>query len=318
MEPGPVWASPPLVSVVTIFLDAQDFIEEAIASVIAQTYPRWELLLVDDGSTDDSPAIAQEYARRHPDRIRYLTHPGGQNLGMSAARNLGIRAARGDYLAFLDADDVYLPHKLEAQVSILEREPAAGMVYGPSLHWHSWNPAAHRGDLPRKLGAQADQLIRPPVLLARYLRLEAQTPATCAVLVRRDVVAAAGGFEDQFRGLYEDQVFFYKVASRWPIYVESTSRDLYRQHPRSHAYAARQKGDWADGRPAVSYERFLRWLVTYLADVGIDDPELRRAIHGELWPYRSRIHRHVASSLHAIRRAWRSALRMRPRATRRN
>jgi len=99
----------PLVSVITIFLDAERFLNEAIESLRAQTYERWELLLVDDGSRDGSSEIAREHAARDPHRIRVLEHAGHANLGMSASRNLGIAHARGDLVALLDADDVYLP-----------------------------------------------------------------------------------------------------------------------------------------------------------------------------------------------------------------
>src|SRR2546427_10186945 len=97
----------PLVSVVIIFWNAERFLQEAFASVFAQTYPTWELLLVDDGSSDESTAIAQRYVEHHPGQVRYLEHPGHANRGMSASRNVGIRHARGPYIAFLDADDVW-------------------------------------------------------------------------------------------------------------------------------------------------------------------------------------------------------------------
>src|SRR5690348_3334121 len=95
----------PLVSVIIIFWNAEPFLAEAVASVVAQSYPDWELLLVDDGSTDGSTALAQQIVVRDPQRMRYLEHPGHANRGMSATRNLGIAQARGTYLAFLDADD---------------------------------------------------------------------------------------------------------------------------------------------------------------------------------------------------------------------
>src|SRR5262245_36560058 len=95
----------PLVSVIIIFFDAEQFIKEAIESVFAQTYDAWELLLVDDGSTDGSPAIAERCAKRYSGKVRHLEHGGRQNRGMSASRNLGIANANGEYIAFLDADD---------------------------------------------------------------------------------------------------------------------------------------------------------------------------------------------------------------------
>src|SRR5678815_1955714 len=131
-------SSKPLVSVVAIFLNAEQFIQEAIESVFAQTYDNWELLLVDDGSSDASTAVARRYAEQYPERVCYLEHPGRQNRGASASRNLGIRHAEGEYIALLDVDDVWLPHKLEQQVAIMESQPEAAMVYGLSEYWYSW------------------------------------------------------------------------------------------------------------------------------------------------------------------------------------
>jgi len=122
----------PLVSVVVIFLNAEEFIQVAIESVLAQTYEEWELLVVDDGSTDKSRSIALQYVEKHPDKIRYLEHAGRQNRGMSASRNLGIANAKGEYIALLDADDVWLPNKLEHQVAILESQLGTAMVYSPT------------------------------------------------------------------------------------------------------------------------------------------------------------------------------------------
>src|SRR5919107_1887161 len=109
-------SSRPLVSTVVAFLNGERFIEEAIESVLAQTYDNWELLLVDDGSTDGSTRIALQCAEQYPAKVRYLEHLGHQNCGMSASRNLGVSRAKGQYIAFLDADDVWLPHKLQQQV----------------------------------------------------------------------------------------------------------------------------------------------------------------------------------------------------------
>ena len=130
--------SNPLVSAVLIFYNTEKFIEEAIASVFSQTYVYWELLLVDDGSSDPSTEIASRYAKRFPEKVRYLEHPGHQNRGMSAARNLGIRHAHGQYIALLDADDVWLPEKLQYQTAILNLYQEAAMVVAPIQWWYSW------------------------------------------------------------------------------------------------------------------------------------------------------------------------------------
>ena len=103
METGTSEIRAPCVSVITIFLNAERFLAEAIESVLAQSFDNLELILVDDGSTDSSTDIAKRYAGRHEFRIRYLEHPGHANRGMSASRNLGISSATGDFIAFIDA-----------------------------------------------------------------------------------------------------------------------------------------------------------------------------------------------------------------------
>src|SRR5262249_39242789 len=105
----------PEVSVVVIFLNEARFLPEAVDSVFAQTHECWELLLVDDGSMDASSSIARRIAELHPGRVRYLEHDGHVNRGRSSSRNLGIHHARGQFVAFLDADDVWFPRKLERQ-----------------------------------------------------------------------------------------------------------------------------------------------------------------------------------------------------------
>jgi glycosyltransferase involved in cell wall biosynthesis len=116
----------PLVSVIVPAYNAGRFIDETIASALAQTYQRREIIVVDDGSTDDTA----DRVRRYPS-IAYLRQA---NAGVAAARNAGILASRGDYIALLDHDDVWLPEKLEVQVSIAARHPASGLVVCDGVH----------------------------------------------------------------------------------------------------------------------------------------------------------------------------------------
>jgi glycosyltransferase involved in cell wall biosynthesis len=276
------------ISVIMIFLNGERYIDEAVESIFAQTYPHWELIFVDDGSTDRSSAIARRYAEQHPERVRYAEHPNHENRGMSASRNLGASLARGSMIAFLDADDVYLPQKLEQQAAILEHHPEVGMVYGPTLHWFSWTgqPADQTRDFLRKLGVPADTYVEPPGLLQRYLEHRAWTPGTCGVLIRRAAFAQVGGFEERFRGMFEDQAFFYKLALQVPIYVEGGSWDRYRQHPESWCETSRASGTWRpDRRPNPSRRIFLDWLQHYLSEQHVSDPQLWEALRRERWPY---------------------------------
>src|SRR5262245_40545666 len=177
----------PLVSIIIPFLNARKFITEAIESVFAQTYDNWELLLVDDGSTDGSTEIAWRYFEHHPGMVHFLEHEGHQNRGACASRNLGLRHARGEYIALLDADDVWLPHKLKQQVVILSMYPEAGMVYGASQYWHSWTGCLEdiQRDYVLAFGVEPNNLVKPPMLLTLLLQSKAPTPCPSDILIRR-------------------------------------------------------------------------------------------------------------------------------------
>jgi glycosyltransferase involved in cell wall biosynthesis len=268
----------PLVSCVMIYFNAERYIAESIESVLAQSYPDWELLLVDDGSTDNSAAIAERYAGRDS-RVRRLAHPGGVNRGMSASRNLGISQASGKYLGFLDADDIWQPRKLAEQVAMFQAHPEAAMVYGRTEIWYSWTgqPEDVGRDRYHDLGVQPNTLIAPPRLAAVLLRNRAQTPTTCNALLRRDVLTQLGGFEEQFRGMYEDQVFFIKVELAAPVYVSDASWARYRQHAESTSAQAQSQ------TYAVTRLPFLEWCEEYLQAHGITDPGIWRVLKRELW-----------------------------------
>jgi glycosyltransferase involved in cell wall biosynthesis len=300
----------PRVSVVTIFLNAERFLEEAIESVLAQTHPSWELLLVDDGSTDASTAIARQYVDRHRHHIRYFEHTAHANRGMSASRNLGIAHARGEFIAFLDADDTYRPEKLERQTSLLDAHADAGMIFGATEYWYSWTGRVEdQGrDRVRRRGLPSGVLIPPPRLIPLFVSNEAQPPTTCGVLLRRSAVEHVGGFEESFRGMFEDQVFFYKICTHVPVYVDDGCWDRYRQHDDSWTHEARRRGDWApEIGVSPSHAQFMEWLADYLARSGITDERVFRILRRELWPYRHpRLHRLIGTG-------WRSRLRQRVR-----
>jgi glycosyltransferase involved in cell wall biosynthesis len=280
-------SSKPLVSVIIIFFQAEKFFEEAIESVLAQTYNNWELLLVDDGSTDSSTVIAQKYVERYPQKVRYLEHEGHQNRGMSATRNLGIRNAKGEYIAFLDADDVWLPQKLERQVAIMESQLEAGMIYGRTQYWYSWtgNPEDVERDFMPELSVHLDTLVRPPALSTLFLK-GAEPPSTCSVLIRHQLIKHVGGFEESFRGMYEDQVFFYKVCLKASVFVESGCWDRYRQHQNSCCHVALNQGQFHPQKPNPVYLTFLNWLEKYLSEQGVNDTEVWQALRIVQWPYR--------------------------------
>lgn len=222
----------PLVSVVLIFLNEERFLEEAVKSVRDQKLADWELILVDDGSTDRSTMIACNLAAEDK-RVRYVDHPGHANRGASASRNLGAAHATAPYIAFLDADDVWEPEKLAEQVDLLESMPDVAMVSGAVRYWYSWDPAATEQDY---IVIKSDRRLDPPEAALKLYPLGKDPGAGVDLLVRRRVFEAVGGFEEHFRGiyqLYEDQVFLIKVYLRYPVYLSSRVWRHYRQHDAS-------------------------------------------------------------------------------------
>lgn len=117
------------VSVIIPTYNRAEFISDAIESVLNQTFEDYEIIIVDDGSTDNTKQIVQSYTSK----VKYYYQ---EQSGVSSARNYGIKAATGEYIAFLDSDDQFLPQKLEKQVEVLENNPRIGIVYSPHIIWH--------------------------------------------------------------------------------------------------------------------------------------------------------------------------------------
>lgn len=113
-----------LISIVVPVYNAERFVRETMDSVLAQTYPHWELLLVEDGSSDGTVAAIEDYIEeRKETRIRLIRQP--SNMGAAQARNRGVREARGRYIAYLDADDLWMPEKLKKQLHFMRERDAA-------------------------------------------------------------------------------------------------------------------------------------------------------------------------------------------------
>jgi glycosyltransferase involved in cell wall biosynthesis len=277
-----------LVSGIIIFLNAEKFLSEAIESVLAQTYLKWELWLVDDGSTDRSSQLARGYAAKHPDRIHYLEHPGHKNCGKSASRNLGLRHARGKYVALLDADDVWLPGKLANQVPVLEAHPEAALLYGPALVWFSWsgNPEDRSKDYQTQTGVPPNTLVNPPTLANTFIRSEAFLPSPCSMLFRRDCIEAVGGFEDAFRDQYDDMVLNQKILLRYPVFVADGCWGWYRQHSDNSCTIALRNGLLSYDGPSPARGEYLFWLDRHLKRVGFTGTEVWTTLQVQLWPYR--------------------------------
>jgi glycosyltransferase involved in cell wall biosynthesis len=247
------------VSVIVPVYNSRRFLREAVESVLKQTFTDWEMLLVDDGSLDGSAAIAAEYAREHALKIQLLFHPDKGNHGVSATRNRGIDHAGGQYLAFLDADDVWLPHRLEKQVPVLEKYPEAGLVYGLSMCVDEQSRSLTRPTGPFSyLGEYGVGIPGPPFdAYAGYLVGSLFAPVS-TVLVRTHIVKECGGFALGLRFQVEDQVMWTQVARRTRFYFINETLALYRVHNTS----------WSSRQDALSQ---LDFQLEHLTRIAADD-----------------------------------------------
>jgi glycosyltransferase involved in cell wall biosynthesis len=173
----------PLVSVVIPTFNRAHILGEAIDSVIAQEYPHWELHVVDDGSSDGTRELVERY--RQDGRIHYHRQ---ENAGQATARNNGVNHSRGDYIAFLDSDDRWLPHKLRVQVQCVVEDPSIDVIYGDVERMDGDGQLLpDRPTNPRYSGIVWQQL-----LVDNFVHL-------ITSMVRSETIKGAGGFDTSFR-----------------------------------------------------------------------------------------------------------------------
>lgn len=187
----------PLVSVIIPTYNRAETLPAAIESVLAQDYPHFELIVSDDGSTDETPGILDQYAKQ-------LTVIRRENAGVSRARNRGIQASKGELIAFLDADDYWLPEKLSAQVAWFSQNPAA-MICQTEETWIRNN---------RRVNPKARHKKRAGDIFIPSLSLCLISPS--AVMVRRRLLDETGLFDPDLPAC-EDYDLWLRVTCRFPV-----------------------------------------------------------------------------------------------------
>lgn len=210
--------SPPTVSIVIPTYNRADLLRRALDSVITQTFTDWEIVLVDDGSTDGTEGLAAEYRRRLGDRLRYVQR---ENGGCGRARNTGIDRARGRFVAFLDSDDEFLPHKLARQMELFDLRPELGLVYG-DYSFVDYEGVRHESvfDEISPLAREVPHTEIAPGLCVCHGSLfdtliRGYFVATIVGMVRREVLGDAIRFPSD-RAYAEEWLFYLHVARACP------------------------------------------------------------------------------------------------------
>ena len=224
---GTTHRSSPQVSVVIPLYNCEKHIGETIDGVLAQTFGDYEIIVVDDGSTDGSAGIVRSFGSA----VRYVYQ---SNAGVAAATNRGVLLSKGELIAFLDNDDVWLPAKLERQVAFLDQHPACGFV-NCDMQYIS------------ESGVRIDRYLRGINLREAYVRLfqKGYVIMCSAVMVRRSIYDRAGGFDEAFvsAGLQEME-WMSRVVSCTEVGYVPNVLVLYRDHgPRIHRDRSRWNED---------------------------------------------------------------------------
>ena len=229
----------PKVCVIIPCYNRGKYIAETVESVLNQTYPNIELIVVDDGCTDHSREVLERYA----DRIKILEHPGRVNKGQSAALNLGIRSSHSEYIAFLDSDDLFAPEKIEKQVRFLEENAQFGLVYA---NGHTIDENGKK--IFRIYGDHHHEPSDPNRLLLNcYFLLPNNS------LLRREVLDRAGLFDETLRSA-QDHDLAIRIAEVTKIAYLNECLFFYRRHGDSISYR-NAKLRWRNGYKILNRAR---------------------------------------------------------------
>lgn len=218
----------PQVSIVVPLYNGAKALRPTLDSVLGQSVCDWELLVIDDGSDDDSVAIVESYRRPG---IRVLHHPDRANRGQFAARLLGAEHARASVIALLDADDIWPPRYLECMMAAWLEEPC-GMLFSPTVYWYPDEPSRDHEQQapPGEPGVQRSRVLVADYLATGYLT----TPCPSGSFVSRSLLLETQPMAAVARGnLYEDQCLWLYAAARAPVRRLVSQGVLYRQSPLS-------------------------------------------------------------------------------------
>jgi len=208
----------PRVSVVIPAFNVSGYIQQTMDSLSKQSYQSFEALVVNDGSTDDTPEVVRSFCRADS-RFRLLEKPNG---GLSSARNYGIRHAQGEYIAMLDGDDMYEPEKLTTHVSVLDKHSTVGVVYSASQ-------AIRDDGQPTMMRLSGKPIAKDPLqamLCKNFIGHGSNS------VFRHQIIDEVGDFDETLRSS-EDSDFWLRIAAtgHWRFYRVSQALSLYRVRP---------------------------------------------------------------------------------------
>lgn len=198
------------------------FLPQTLESALAQTVQDFEIILVDDGSTDETPAILREITTRHPDRITALAHPDHANRGISASTNLALAHATGEFIVILDSDDLWLPDTLARRLRFMQAHPQLALM---ATHYDLINE--HNKIIRRKAAPDIAADCSNPFLLTHRLILGCDI-GNPTVMLRRNFLSQMPAFDETL--IHGDWELWVRIASRFPVGFLPEVTALHRRH----------------------------------------------------------------------------------------
>jgi hypothetical protein len=208
----------PVVSICIATYNHAGFLPRCLDSILAQTFQDFEMVIVNDGSTDNTHQILMDYQERYPEKVRYFWHPGFANKGISATTNRAIQEARGKYIAFIGSDDTWHPEKLELQVALLEQHPEYGYVYSYAELIDEWDHV-----LPGLYGVDITHDSNPTGRMIIFCHQPAMT-----VVLKRNCLDEIEWFDESL--VYGDWDLMLRLTALWPAGFIDRPLACYRLH----------------------------------------------------------------------------------------
>lgn len=255
-------AVPGRCTVILPAFNAESFLERAVRSVWAQTLPadRIELIVVDDGSTDGTQALATSLAGRSPVRMLVLSHDGGRNRGVSPTRQRAAQEASGQFVALLDADDVFLPDRLTEPVTALAQDPdcAAVCSLGRNVDADGRDVLGHNGTTTAGEWRTLGDGLQPPFTFDQLWR--ADPIANSSLTMRRYALERVGGFPALMAHQAEDWLLVLKLSLLAPIPCLDRELILYTHHAGAYTHAYHAHG-WREGARLEAFYHAAWWML---------------------------------------------------------
>jgi len=272
----------PSVSVIIPTYNRASFLPGAIQSILNQSFKNIEIIIVDDGSTDDTKTAIEPFN----ERILYIPIEHG---GQAHARNVGMKAAQGKYIAFLDSDDTYLPYKLETQVSFMEEHPEVGMVYSDisvsyengsfdefNLHnyvyrekgWHYQDLFSVQGEFFSNTAGNNVQYYTGNIFLHTLMGLIIPSPT---ILFPKKILEVVGLQNETYR-LAEEYDFVVRICKHFQVAFINIPTYVYRHHPGQTSYFF-VKGRLQDRKEILQWIETFSVMVNAVLDWGYKDKQ---------------------------------------------